>query len=251
MPNSIQARGLFYAKTDTGVLLPRAYSNFTATSEVETEDIQGYPLNDVGELQTYGTTKISTTWTVTTTQMFMVGADIPELFYNLYSKKSTAAFTLPRYKSYTVSESDTVTLVGAATDPYLAITLVENNVHTPMVKVTPTVAAANEYSVATDTITFHESMTGKTVVIVSGVVIATGTDMVGGANANAEIISMEIHGAYRIGGVVRKIWFPQVVSAGGASVPIGSADEIEKEYRATIPTALGWSQPFVDYPAAI
>ena len=250
MPNSIQARGLFYAKTDTGVLLPRAYSNFTATSEVETEDIQGYPLTDVGELQTYGTTKLSTTWTITTTQMFMVGADIPELFYNLYAKKSASAFTLPRYKSYTVSEIDTVTLAGAATDPYLAITLVENNVHTPMLKVT-TVAAANEYSVATDTITFHESMTGKTVVIVSGVEIATGTDVIGGANANGEIVSMEIHGAYKIGGTVRKIWFPQVVAAGGASVPIGSADEIEKEYRATIPTALGWSQPFVDYPAAI
>ena len=251
MPNSIQARGLFYGKTDTGLLLPRAYSNFVATSEVETEDIQGYPLTTVGELQTYGTTKISTTWTITTTQMFMVEADIPELFYNLYAKETTAAFTLPRYKSYTVDTDDTIDITGAATDPYLAITLVENNVHTPMKKVTAPVANADEYSVATDTITFHADLTGKTVVIVSGVSIPIGTDMVGGANANGEIVSMEIHGAYKIGGTIRKIWFPQVVAAGGASVPIGSADEIEKEYRATIPAALGWSQPFVDYPAAI
>lgn len=242
---------MFYGKTASGLLLPRAYSNFVAASEVETEDIQGFPLADVGELQVYGTSKLSTTWTITTTQQYMVEADIAELFYGVDRKATTVAYTVPKYAAYTIDETGEIELADADDDDMLAITLIENDKHTPMIAITAGTPEGYEYLATATGVEFDVALAGKTVMVISTDTIPIGTDAIGGANGNEEIVGFEIHGAYKIGDQIRKVWFPQCQAAGGSNVPIGSTDDLEKEYRATVPTALGWSQPYLDYPVVL
>jgi len=250
MANSIGGKGRFYLVTDSGVLLPRAYASFRAVSEKTIDIFDGFRLFELGSLETYDTQTLSESWTLTVTQSYFTRADVAELMYNVYDKKSTTEQSIPSYKKDTIT-SDTVTLTGAASDAMLAITLIESNKHTPMKKVDGPIAAADEYTVATDTITFQSGThEGKTVAIVYSGTIAVGSDVIGGANGNGDIVSMQIHGGYKIGSEVFSLWFPSIKPAGGANAPIGSTDELEKEYTATVPTELGWSKPYLDVKVA-
>lgn len=246
MPNSIKGRGQFFTKTDTGILYPRAITNFVATQETESEDITGTPFFEVGDLETFGINTTSNTWTITVTQQYMVEADIPELFYNVYPKKSTGTIAIPEYQALVVS-SGTITVTGAATDPMLSLTVIDGVNHIPLTEGDPSTSDF-EYSVSVSTITVPTVYNGKTVAVTSTGTIPIGSDVIGGANGNEDIVSVEMHGAYKIGNSIRKVWFPKLESPGGLTVPIGSSDDLEKEYRATIPTELGWAKPYLDYP---
>lgn len=248
MALNINGAGYICQRKD-GLLYPIFASVFNFAEELETQESEGYPVNDVGLLQKTDLVAIRSTITVTVATQSLDEMDFSRMVID-QDWGTIASMVIPVLSSGKVPDSPgpyTISVAGLVEDQEVEITTLSDTAP-GKVALTQIAAsgtpAANQYKVTADTITFHSGLAGKQVVFYYKKT-QTSFNALGGTLTSSYLGEVEILGKIRTTrSNVMNIWFPRCQSLSGVNMEI-TADAAQREYRATIPTELGFTRPYL------
>lgn len=246
MPSNIRGIGVIGFR-DAGYFVPMLASAFSATEELQSEDATGYPLDDCGILQTTDTVVRQSTVTVT------VGAqsiDDMEMASLLFGQKwqDAATITVPKITSATVPSATPyeITVDGLTVNSPIDVTIIRDIApgKEPMKKVTAAPAAADEFQVTAGKVTFAAAAAGLKIMVYTRSEL-TDKKVIGGATPYERFENVELFGKIcTTRSAPKNIWFPRCTSNTGLTFD-PTSDAFTREFRALIPTDLGFARPFI------
>lgn len=247
MALNINGAGFICQRKD-GLLYPLFASTFSWNEELETQESEGYPVNDVGLLQKTDLVAIRSTITVTVGTQSLDEMDFSRMIID-QDWGTIASLVVPVLKSGTIPSSPpyTITETGLTEDQDVEITTLSDTAP-GKVSLTQIAAAgtpaAGQFEVTANTMTFHNGLAGKQIVYFYKKT-QTNIQSLGGTLSSSYLGEVEILGKVRTTrSSIMNVWFPRCQSLTGTSLDI-TADAAQREYRATIPTSLGFNRPYL------
>ena len=249
MPNNIKGVGAVFQRDGETLNVIRA-STFSATEDKQFDEVKAYPVFDCGVMSDVDIAEKESSMTVTVGSSSLDEQAISFLLFNNKFKTTNSIF-LPEYKRGVI-------LNGAIADADLSV---DQNVQVTVVQdVTPgnipltrqavgTGVTATAFEVNLGQLEFDSSLEGKTVAY-----------RYAKEYTNIRTIGGEYYDPYsnvEIAGKIcgtrfnpMKIWFPSCTSLSGMSLD-PSADNFDREYKALVPTELGFVVPYITWGFAV
>ena len=235
-------RGAVFSDTSDVIFAPR-FDTFSLSSDLDVTDVNGFSFDGDGRLQIVDTTKGVETYSLTLSNASFDSQDWSRL---LEQKISSTTFTAPTTLEDVVPATPfQVTVTGLTVDQPVQIIFdndTENAEQGTQVTVAP--AAAGEYQVTANTITFFSADESRRV---SGVYkeSQTGKKSIGADTSQSQITGMEFYGIItsprRLSGW--EMYCPSIVRTGGISASPGESSPVE--YRPVkVP---GYALPVIIY----
>ena len=249
MPSNISGAGYFFKRV-AGELHPMYLGSFSLAEEKETQDAEGYPVNDIAPLQILDTVDVRSTWTLTCSLQSVDNLDINEWIFG-QRPGTISSISIPQTGAGTVPASSpyTLTVTGLTVDQAVDVTVL-NDVDPGKTYLTQIASAgtpsSGEFEVTANTMTFHSSAAGKAVVYYYMHTV-TNLVSVGGSNTLDPVEEFEMIGKYKTTRTgVRNIWLPRCKFNAGVTFD-PQADSFERELKVLVPTALGWKVPYLEW----
>lgn len=241
MANNIIGFGAIGTR-QAGSFRPLRADAFVITNERETESVQAFPYGAPAPLNEVDLKNVSSTWAV---QMGIPSIDIGdlELIFDqkFASQTSIVVPTLGGVFTIPATTPHEVTIAGLTTNDVVDVTLL-SDAAPGNVQMT-TGSGAGAYELAAGKITFNAAEAGKSVAVYRRTT-QSNLKVIGGPSVVSELGSLEIFGVARTTRGTFRIWMPNCQKDGGVSFD-GSADTFELNFKALVPTALGWNLPYM------
>jgi len=204
----------YIAQRKDGLLYPIFASTFSFAEELETQESEGYPVNDVGLLQKTDLVAIRSTITVTVATQSLDEMDFSRMVidqdWNTISSIITPVLTPGTVPA--PSGPYTITVAGLTEDQEVEITTLSDSAPGKVSLVQVAASAtpgANEFKVTADTLTFHSGLAGKQIVIFYKKTQSS-LKSLGGTSSSSYLGEIEIIGKIRTTrSNIMNIWFPR------------------------------------------
>lgn len=244
MPNNITGVGAVFQRDGNTLNVVRA-SNFTASEEKQFDEVKGYPLFDCGPKSDVDIAEKESSMKVTVGSSSLDEQAISFLLFN-NKIQTTNSILLPEYKRGVIA-AGAVADADLTLDQNVQVTIVSDTTpgNTPLTRQAASVATITPttFEVSAGALNFDTAHNGKTIAY-RYLKQYTNIKTIGGADYDPY---KQIEIAGKICGTrfnAMKIWFPSCTSLSGMNLD-PSADNFDREYKALVPTELGFVVPYI------
>lgn len=233
-----QAGQLVFVSPDQGTLTYLNPSKFKYAKKTTKIEAYGFPVTSVGSVQKVDSEVGRADWLLTLTQESFN----PEMFQLLLNQKESTISSIqlpgPNMVLTVPATPFAVTITGLTADQVCYAQVVSDTNALQLTQVTgATAIAAGTFKVSTDTVTFHSSQAGATVVFYY-LETKTSIKVIGGTAAPATFGYCAFKGIIKgTRGVNKHIWFPRVKYTEDFEQEVGDKSEIALEYDILTPAA--------------
>ena len=245
MPNNITGVGAAYqVDLETDTLNVLRVATFTASEEKEFDEVKAYPLLDCAPMSDVDIAEKQSSMTVTIGSPSLDEQAISFLLFN-NKFRTTASIPLPEYKRGIITGGAVVD-TDLTIDQRVQVTVISDFApgNTPLTRQpSGTGVTGNIFEVAAGQLNFDASLEGKTIAY-----------RYLKSYTNIKTLGGEYYDPYKkiqIAGKVcgtrfngMKILFPSCTSLSGMNLD-PSADNFDREYKALVPTELGFVVPYI------
>lgn len=232
---------------DENSYYPFYISTFVLKEDVTNKDVKGYPLVNCGSIQNLGTIQEESTFTVSLGTQAIDNNVLSLLGFNQKESATAMTIDLPSISSGAIPSAGPyeIAVAGLTTNSIVSVTVL-NVSKTPMIRAAT--AAPNTYQVAAGKLVFDASDAGKQVIIYQRKTLSVKT--IGGENPIDRYDNVEIFGKICGSRLNDKmIWMPNCSSITGVNID-PKAEEMTRDFRASLPANMPWSLPYVCWDAA-
>lgn len=240
----------FTSGTINKVKLNRA-SNFSFERAPETTELRRRPDCSPGLANTSAEIETAVTYTISYDSPAFDETSLSEFFDQQITEGNTTPLSLPlmgcSVLTTATAPGGTLPYTGVTANEVMQVTVATTYTQEMLTQVTAAPGSPNEFQVTAGNVIFDASQVdaGKTATIVRNT-DQTPTKYIGGTAPLASYGSREFYGVVLglQGDDPWHVWWPSVLPTGTRTISTGD-DEISSQYKAAIPTNLGFNSPFL------
>ena len=246
MPNNITGVGVIGTRLPGELHISNAF-NFTMTEERQVDVSQGHSATDCTSMQDFEVADKSSSFTVTISTQILTRQSINWILFN-NKRQTSASIILPNINGYPVV-GGTITVPGVTLDQTADVVILQDTAPGAIAltqQASGTGVTATTSEVGAGSITVDAVHNGKTAVVYYRETQANKL-VTGGNTTYAPYQDVELFAKFcGTKFAPFRVWIPKATSLNGINLD-PKADNFSREFRALIPTELGFTVPYVEW----